>query len=84
MSEEFSTAFTLLSVGMIAVFIVLALIVIFGNVLISLVNRFIPEAQVVVSKTPQQTIDASKVAAIVSAIDIVTEGKAKVTSIKKV
>lgn len=83
MSEEFSTAFTLLSVGMIAVFIVLALIVIFGNILISFVNGFMPEAKVVVSKAPQHTIDARKVAAIVSAVDVVTEGKAKVTSIKK-
>jgi len=86
MNEAFSTAFMLLAVGMITVFTILALIVIFGNILIPLVNRFIPEAQVakVVRSQSQGSIDSRKMAAIVSAVDIVTEGKAKVTSITKV
>jgi len=75
----------LLAVGMITVFTILALIVIFGNVLISLVNKFVPEAKVsvVVRRKAPVVIDPRKLAAVVSAIDIVTEGKAKVTSIKR-
>lgn len=85
MNEGFSTAFMLLAVGMITVFTILALIVIFGNVLISLVNKFVPEAKVsvVVRRKAPVVIDPRKLAAVVSAIDIVTEGKAKVTSIKR-
>lgn len=85
MNEGFSTALMLLAVGMITVFTILAFIVIFGTVLISLVNKFIPEAKisVAVRRKAPVTIDPRKLAAIVSAVDIVTEGKAKVTSITK-
>lgn len=85
MNEGFSTAFMLLAVGMITVFTILALIVVFGNALISLVNKFFPEAKVtrVVNTATQSAINPRKMAAIVSAGDIVTEGKAKVTSITK-
>lgn len=74
-----------MAVGMITVFTILALIVIFGNLLITLVNKFIPEAKVraVVSRTTMGAIDPRKMAAIVSAVDIVTEGQARVTSITK-
>lgn len=85
MSEEFNTAFMLLAIGMITVFTILALIVIFGNVLILFVNKFIPEAKVsaVISRATQGSIDPQKLAVIVSAVDVVTEGRAKVTSITK-
>ena len=85
MEEGLSTAFMLLAVGMITVFTILALIVIFGNILISLVNKYLPEAKVskVVRSVAQGAIDPRKMAAIVSAVDVVTEGKAKVTSITK-
>ncbi len=86
MNEGFSTAFTLMAVGMITVFTILALIVIFGNVLITLVNKFIPEAKIsaVVNRSTMGAIDPRKMAAIVSAVDIVSEGQARVTSITKV
>ncbi len=41
MNEEFNMAFSLLAVGMITVFIVLALVVATGNLLIRIVNKFI-------------------------------------------
>ena len=86
MEEGLSTAVMLLAVGMITVFTILALIVIFGNLLITLVNKFIPEEKVkkVVSRVALGAIDSRKMAAIVSAVDVMTEGKAKVTSITKV
>ena len=76
----------LLAIGMITVFTILALIVIFGNILISLVNKFIPETKIsaAVKAATLGALDPRKMAAIVSAVDIVTEGKAKVTSIMKV
>jgi oxaloacetate decarboxylase gamma subunit len=85
MDEGFSTAFMLLSVGMITVFTILALIVLFGNILITIINKYFPEQKLarVVGYTAQGSIDPEKMAAIISAVDVVTEGKAKVTSIKK-
>jgi len=85
MNEVFSTALMLLAVGMITVFTILALIVILGNLLISFVNKFIPETKInaVVKSATFGAIDPQKMAVIVSAVDVVTEGKAKVTSITK-
>ena len=85
MNEGLSTAFMLLAVGMITVFTILALIVIFGNILISVVNKYFPETKVsaVISRTTHAGMDPRKMVAIVSAVDIATEGKAKVTSITK-
>jgi len=85
MNEGFSTALMLLAVGMITVFTILALIVIFGNILISLVNKYIPEAKIskAVGSVVHGAIDPRKMAAIVSVVDVVTEGKAKVTSITR-
>ena len=86
MNEGFSTAFMLLAVGMITVFTILALIVLFGNILISLINKYLPEQKIgrIVGQAEQGSIDPKKMAAIVSAVDVVTGGKAKVTSITRV
>ena len=43
MTPEFSTALTLLVVGMVTVFLVLLLVVTTGNLLISFVNRYAEE-----------------------------------------
>ncbi len=86
MSDDFSMAITLLAVGMLTVFFILALIVLFGNWLILVVNKYFPEPlkQKVVQSIPAQTeIDSKKLAAIVTAVEIVTKGKGKVESIKK-
>ena len=86
MEEGLSTAVMLLAVGMITVFTILALIVLFGNILISLINKYLPEQKIgrIVGQAAQGSIDPKKMAAIVSAVDVVTGGKAKVTSITRV
>ncbi len=86
MSETYSMALVLLAVGMLTVFFILALIVVFGNWLILVVNKYAPEQikQTAIQSIPaQQEIESKKLAAIVTAIDIVTKGKGKVESIKK-
>jgi len=84
MSDEFNMALSLLGVGMITVFIVLAFVVIVGNLLITLVNRFVPAT---VTNTPQRNnssnISPAKIAAIKSAIEEMTEGKGEVLKIEK-
>jgi oxaloacetate decarboxylase gamma subunit len=85
MNEGFSTAFMLLSVGMITVFTILALIVLVGNALINVINSYFPEEQVasLVTQATPGSIDSAKLAAIISAVEVATGGKAKVTSITK-
>ena len=86
MNEGFSMALMLLAVGMITVFTILALIVVVGNILISLVNKYIPESKIskVVRIAASGAIDSRKMAAIVSAVDVISGGTANVTSITKV
>ena len=86
MNEEFNTGLTLLVVGMLTVFIILALIVLLGKILIRLVNRYFPgenanNAQE--SRGGTSTVDRKKLAAIVGAVDVITKGEGHVASIKK-
>ena len=81
-------AVLLLTVGMTTVFVALFVVVIVGNVLIRVINRFFPEeVKKQVKKTFQnvsQAIDPKKMAAITSAVDIATGGRGKVVKIEKV
>ena len=93
MSEEINIALTVLAVGMITVFIILGLVVLTGDVLIRIVNRFFPETAI---KSPLNTpsnlaptnlqpkTNKSTLAAIVAAVDIVTGGTGKADKIEKV
>ena len=71
---------------MITVFTILGLIVLFGNGLILLSNRYFPEpAKNTVNKILSSTkeIDQKKLAAIVTAVDIISKGKGKVESVRR-
>ncbi len=85
MNGDINEALILLVVGMVTVFSILALIVVLGNILIKIINKYFPEKEIpaVVKKVSQGVIDPKKMAAIVSAVDIITQGKGKVTSVKK-
>ncbi|MEM7374811.1 MAG: OadG family transporter subunit [Bacteroidota bacterium] len=86
MSDPTSQAFVILLVGMITIFSILALVVISGNVLIRLVNRYFPATPVrtspVLRKEP--TFSPSTLAAIVATVEWVTAGKGHITSIQAV
>ncbi len=86
MPESFSTALMLMAVGMITVFLILALIVSLGNILIRYVNRFFPEK--VLEKVTDDSVDiemnARTVAAITAVVEMVTSGEGQVTEIKKI
>lgn len=83
MSDEYALAFKLLGVGMITVFLILFLVVAFGNIIISVVNKYFPEAEKVLSSQPDKGINRKKLAAITAAVNIVTKGKGKITKIEK-
>lgn len=85
MTDELRTAFLLMGVGMITVFIVLLCVVIVGKLLIRFVNRFVP----LVDTTSETTsgiseIAPAKIAAITSAIEIFTKGRGQITRINKI
>ena len=86
--ENLGLGVLLMVVGMITVFVILWIIIGFGNLLIRLVNKYAPEEKLKVAMRPAvagagNTISDPIVAAIVSAVSITTQGKGKVTSIKK-
>jgi Na+-transporting methylmalonyl-CoA/oxaloacetate decarboxylase gamma subunit len=85
MTESFDQAWVLLGVGMVTVFTVLLLVVLVGNTLIFLVNRFTPDGNS--SKTggddSKGDISSSKMAAIVAGVKNVTEGRGSVVEIRK-
>ena len=84
--SEIGLALQLMGIGMITVFIILSLVVVLGNLIIRFVNKYLPEE---VSRKVQQVavqvdnLNRKKVAAIVSAVQNITEGKGHVTKIEK-
>jgi len=87
MPETLYSALTLLLIGMITVFTILSLVVISGNLLIKFVNKYVPKP---VEPTRQfsfnedkSAIPSKKIAAIVAAIEAVTEGKARIVKIER-
>ncbi len=78
-------ALELLGVGMITVFVILFLVIIIGNMIIRFVNKYFPEetkGKVSAGSTATEP-DPRKVAAIVSAVKIVTKGKGRVTGVER-
>ena len=74
-------AITLLFVGMITVFIILFLVVVSGNLLIILVNKYIPEKPKMA--VPKSALHGNKLSAVVAAVEIVTKGRGHITKISK-
>lgn len=79
MDSNFETALEIFGVGMVTIFLILGLVVISGQVLIRLVNRYAP----VKSGSPPSPVSVSDahIAAIHAAVEVVTKGKGTVTSI---
>lgn len=89
--ENLGYGLLLMLVGMVTVFVVLLIVIGLGKLLINLVNKYAPEEVVKAARPVVATVGAVNnnsvsdpvVAAIVSAVSTVTNGKGKVTSIKK-
>ncbi|MEL7587042.1 MAG: OadG family protein [Prolixibacteraceae bacterium] len=84
--DNLGLAFELLGVGMITVFVILFLVVIIGNLIIRFVNEYLPgevSGGMVPVKGPATGPDPKKVAAIASAVSILTRGKGRITKIEK-
>ena len=84
MENNLSTALSILVVGMITVLLILWLVVVIGNLLIRITNKFgsIPETPGS-GKSNSTLIPAGTLAAIMAAVETVTGGRGKVTKIEK-
>ncbi|MFK7808032.1 MAG: OadG family protein [Saprospiraceae bacterium] len=91
MDPILSKAFLVLFVGMFTVFVILSLVVLSGKALISVINRYFPlppeKVKKVRKRPPVQiikTANTKKLAAIVAAVEEVTNGRGTITSIERV
>lgn len=91
MTPEVTRALLILVVGMITVFFILGLVVLSGNLLIRIVNRFFPPASIKsplgatekpLTELPAKQ-DKKQLAAIIAAVDILTVGRGKIKTIEK-
>ncbi len=80
--ENLNEALGLLAIGMILVFIVLSLVVQLGNLIIRLTNRFMPDEEKPKAGRGNKT-NSKKLAAIVAAVDVATQGEGRIDSIQK-
>jgi len=86
MEGNLSQALMLMGVGLATVFLVLLLVIAFGNLLIKAVNKFAPEEEKpaqVASKAAPALVDASVQQAISKAVEQITGGKGRVEKIVK-
>jgi len=78
MEENLTIAIQLLIIGMISVFMVLGLVVLLGRTLIFFINKFHQE------QTPLNQLNKKTLAAIISTVEVISAGKAKIESIEKI
>lgn len=87
MAENYQTAFMLLAIGMITVFMILFLVVLASKLMIMVINKYYPE-RIVIGETAlgrsKDTMDPAKISAIITAIDIMTRGKGHVDKIESI
>lgn len=83
--DEIEKAIELMLIGLTVVFINLYLVVLIGKLIIKFVNRYIPEIQESsVGTTSSPKINTKKLAAITSAVNIVTLGKGRIRKVEKI
>lgn len=88
MNDNFNEAIQLMIVGMLTVFSILLIVILFGNILIKLVNKYAPEEvqtkkPVAAANNAVQQVDATVKAVIEATIAQITGGKGHVSKITK-
>lgn len=84
--ENIETAFLLMVVGMATVFVILLIVIYLGKLLIALVNKYAPEEVVPAKQEASRgaaPIQGNILAAITAAVNVVTQGKGKITKVEK-
>ena len=84
-SENFIQSLMLMGIGLTTVFCVLLIIIGVGNLLISFVNKFVPEEEKPKAvPSSSNAVDSNVAAAINAAILQVTNGKSKAEKIERI
>lgn len=88
MNDKFSEALQLMIVGMLTVFSILLIVIVFGTLLIKLVNKYAPEEvqnkkAVAAANNAVQQVDATVKAVIDATVAQITGGKGRVSKITK-
>lgn len=88
MNGNLNEAIQLMIVGMLTVFCILLIVILFGNILIKLVNKYAPEEvqtkkPVAAANNAVQQVDATVKAVIDATIAQITGGKGRVSKITK-
>jgi oxaloacetate decarboxylase (Na+ extruding) subunit gamma len=84
MEESMYFGTMLMAVGMTTVFTILALVVLGGKLTILITNKLAPVSEsVVVRRMSSTSTETSKIAAITAAVESITQGKGKISEIKK-
>jgi len=87
MNPLINEALQLMAIGMVTVFCILLIVILLGNVLIKLVNKYAPEETVAKKIAPAanavQQVDATVKAVIDAAVAQITGGKGRATKITK-
>ena len=82
--ENINEALSLLIVGMIMVFFILFLVIVIGNLVVQITNRYVPVMQKPVDGgVTAKSTDSKKLAAISAVVDLITHGKGRVNSVQK-
>lgn len=76
----------LMIIGMTTVFIILALVVLGGKITVLLTNKSAPSKQPVVAQIVKQEVlgESSRIAAITAAVEHISQGRARITEIKRI
>lgn len=79
-------ALKIMLTGITTVFFILIMVVVLGNLIIRLTNKFavVPVTPTANTGNQNSSIEPTKLAAIISAVEVTTLGKGKVTSIERV
>lgn len=86
MEDSFSNAFVILLIGMLTVFFILLLVMLCGNLLIKITNKFaaVVEEVSMVNPSASSSISKKKIAAITAVISELSGGTAIIKKIEKI
>lgn len=86
MGDQMQYALMLMIIGMITVFLILFLLVIFSKLLIRFVNRYLPEAhpKTVIAGDIKPGISGKYLAIILGVTEVITKGKGRIKKIQKI
>ena len=86
MEDSFSNAFVILLIGMLTVFFILLLVMLCGNLLIKITNKFatVVEKASIVNPSASSSISKKKIAAISAVISELSGGTAIIKKIEKI